>query len=67
MNKKSKIKSILNKLGQLNDKYSIKITMPVRALIPLSLIIIALTGRIGTIIALIIAIFLIFILMRPDN
>lgn len=67
MNKKSKLISILDKLGKLNDKYSIKVTIPIKVLIPAVLIIMALTGKIGATLALIIAIFLVFILMWPDE
>jgi len=67
MKQQSKLKSIFRTLDKLNEKYTIKVTIPIRVLIPAVLIIMALTGKIGAAMALLIAIFLVFVLMWPDD
>ena len=67
MKQQSKLKSIFRTLDKLNEKYTIKVTIPIRVLIPAVLILMALTGKVGAAIALWIAAFLVIIFIIPDD
>ncbi|MFH1535827.1 MAG: hypothetical protein ABIC96_02020 [Patescibacteria group bacterium] len=61
------LNSVFKKLNQFDKEHTIHIFIPYKIIIPVVLILMALTGKVGSIISMFILVFLIFIFLIPDD